>query len=174
MLEQFIKLIKEGELADAIDLIKQDLSERAKDEVAKKKDEVAEEYKMKKKVKESDEEDKEELEEDDKDFEGKGSKDFDGKDPELKESDDEDKESDEEELEENDKDFDDDEPELAEGSDNLPGKSTHITTTDFRSKDGVVPAGTVLRHIEDDEFEVRAGKAKGKVFNFDKQSIKKL
>lgn len=62
-----------------------------------------------------------------------------------------------------------------EGFENLPGKATHILNKDIRHPEhGIVAGSTVLRHTGGDNYEVRAGRAKGKIIGIDKQHVKKL
>lgn len=86
--QQFIDLIREGKVTDAMDTIKKSLTEMAGEAIVQEKYKVAEKYNMKKKeVKE--EEDEEEKEKDDE-------KDDDKDDKEEKEDDEKDEEDDEE------------------------------------------------------------------------------
>lgn len=58
---------------------------------------------------------------------------------------------------------------------NLPGKATHLLNKDVRHEDhGIISNGTTLRSMGGDKYEVRAGKAKGKMMTFGKQHIQKL
>lgn len=67
------------------------------------------------------------------------------------------------------------EAEIEEGFENLPGKATHILNKDIRHPEhGIVSGSTVLRKVKNDSYEIRAGRAKGKIFNIDKQHVNKL
>jgi hypothetical protein len=58
---------------------------------------------------------------------------------------------------------------------NLPGQSTHIMNKDVRHPEhGIISNGTVLRHTGGSNFEVRAGRAKGKIVNIPKDHVNKL
>lgn len=71
--QQFVDLIKEGNVADAMQLIKDNLTEQAGQSIVDSKFEIAEGYGMKKKgMKESDKKDKKDMsEEDDEDYDSK-------------------------------------------------------------------------------------------------------
>jgi hypothetical protein len=58
---------------------------------------------------------------------------------------------------------------------NLPGKATHLTNKDVRHPEhGIISGSTTLRHIGGDNYEVRAGRAKGKTISLDKQHVQKM
>ena len=54
---------------------------------------------------------------------------------------------------------------------NLPGKSTHMLNRDVRGDHGIINMGTLLRHTGGDRYEVRAGKAKGKILRLHKDHV---
>jgi preprotein translocase subunit YajC len=67
------------------------------------------------------------------------------------------------------------EAELEEATENLPGQRTHIMNKDVRHPEhGIISNGTVLRHTGGSNFEVRAGRAKGKIVNIPKEHVNKL
>ncbi len=56
----------------------------------------------------------------------------------------------------------------ASAFENLPGKATHMTKQDIRHPDGgIISGSTTLRKIKGNQYEVRAGKHKGKIMTFD-------
>lgn len=58
---------------------------------------------------------------------------------------------------------------------NLPGKATHIMNKDVRHPDhGIITNGTVLRHTGNNNYEVRAGRAKGKIISMPGEHVNKL
>lgn len=64
---------------------------------------------------------------------------------------------------------------VEEGFENLPGKATHILNKDVRHLDhGIVANGTVLRKTGEDTYEIRAGRAKGKIAKIGKDHVNKL
>lgn len=64
--------------------------------------------------------------------------------------------------------------EVAPGE-NLPGKATHLTNKDIRHPEhGIISGSTTLRHLGGNNYEVRAGRAKGKTIALDKQHVQKL
>jgi hypothetical protein len=67
--QQFVDLIKEGKVADAMQLIKTALTEMAGASIVQNKFDIAEGYGMKKSMKEEDMDDDEESDEDEEDME---------------------------------------------------------------------------------------------------------
>ena len=64
---------------------------------------------------------------------------------------------------------------IEEATENLPGKATHLTNKDIRHAElGIIPGSTTLRHLDGNKYEVRAGRAKGKTIELDKQHVQKL
>lgn len=64
---------------------------------------------------------------------------------------------------------------LDEATENLPGKATHLTNKDVRHPEhGIISGSTTLRHLGGNNYEVRAGRAKGKTISLDKQHVQKL
>lgn len=58
---------------------------------------------------------------------------------------------------------------------NLPGKSTHITKKDIRHSDGgIVLGSTALRNVEGDKYEIRSGRYRGKVATFHPDNLRKI
>jgi hypothetical protein len=58
---------------------------------------------------------------------------------------------------------------------NLPGKSTHITKKDIRHSDGgIVLGSTALRNVEGDKYEIRSGRYRGKVATFHPDNLQKI
>jgi hypothetical protein len=67
------------------------------------------------------------------------------------------------------------EVEMEEGFENLPGKATHLTNKDIRHPEhGIIAGSTTLRHVGGDKYEVRAGRAKGKTVDLDKDHVQKM
>lgn len=64
--QQFVDLIKEGKVADAMQLIKKSLTEMAGSNIVESKFKIAEAYGMKKKEEVKEMDDEEEMEDDDK------------------------------------------------------------------------------------------------------------
>ena len=64
---------------------------------------------------------------------------------------------------------------MAEAFVNLPGKATHLTNKDLQHPEhGVIAGSTTLRHLGGDNYEVRAGRAKGKTIAIDKQHVQRM
>lgn len=58
---------------------------------------------------------------------------------------------------------------------NLPGTATHIMNKDVRHSDhGIITNGTTLRHTGKHNYEVRAGRAKGKNVSIPSEHVNKL
>lgn len=58
---------------------------------------------------------------------------------------------------------------------NLPGTATHIMNKDLRHPDhGIISSSTVLRHTGGNSYEVRAGRAKGKIISIPSEHVNKL
>lgn len=67
------------------------------------------------------------------------------------------------------------EVDLEEATDNLPGKSTHVLKRDVRHPaGGIVRQGTTLRHVKGAQYEIRAGKGKGWIVGLAPEHVQKL
>ena len=58
---------------------------------------------------------------------------------------------------------------------NLPGQRTHIMNKDVRHPEhGIITNGTTLRHTGKDNYEVRAGRAKGNIISIPSEHVNKM
>lgn len=64
---------------------------------------------------------------------------------------------------------------MSETSQPLPGQRTHIINKDIRHPEhGIITTGTVVRHTGGNQYEIRAGRARGKIIGIDKEHVDKM